>query len=364
MSKNKILAASILSVLAVSSCKKDKDNNVTPGVTTKTFTVPTTYNFANANYAPATARVKMAVELDAYLKTANAGTATVALDQTKVNNLWTNTSNPYSDASLNNPSYNLYEKMDNPSLYKSYVDSTVIYNNGITASQGTGGFVARGSNKIIVGPRGLEYGQAYIKGIMGSLFFKEAISLLKSAKAKAAKDTSAAQAAFDDAFGYLAVPVDYDTSKTYASTDANRPLLWGGYLAERGRAISAGGVLFNAFLKGRAAIGAYDSTVRNEQADIIMAKWEQLAAAAALHYVTSPTAPSAVGNYGNQLHALSEGFGFILALQYRADNSKLSDANYATLKNIISKDLYDLINQTDFPDLKTAQNILKTAYGL
>ena len=354
-------AAALLTLAAsVTSCKKDK--NTDPDV--KAYTVPSTYNFGNANYTTSTQRIKMAVELDTYLKTANAGSTLVPLDKTKADNLWNNANNPYSDASLNTSGINIITPMANASLFKSYVDSTIIYNNGTTASQGTGGFVPRGTNKIIVGPRGLEYSQAYTKGVMGSLFFKEAMRLLASVKAMDPKDTATAQAAWDQAFGYLAVPSDYDTSKTYASTDANRPLLWGGYLAERGKSIKAGGIIFSAFLKGRAAIGAYDKTVRNAQADTIMAKWEQLAAASALAYVTSPTASSAIGNLGTQFHALSEGFGFILALQYRSANSKLSAADFTTLNNIIHKDFYELINQTGFTDLTTAQNILKNTYGL
>ncbi len=354
-------AAALLTLAAsVTSCKKDK--NTDPDV--KAYTVPATYNFGNANYTTSTQRIKMAVELDTYLKTANAGSTLVPLDKTKADNLWNNANNPYSDASLNTSGINIITPMANVSLFKSYVDSSIIYNNGTTASRGTGGFVPRGTNKIIVGPRGLEYSQAYTKGVMGSLFFKEAMRLLASVKAMDPKDTATAQAAWDQAFGYLAVPSDYDTSKTYASTDANRPLLWGGYLAERGKSIKAGGIIFSAFLKGRAAIGAYDKTVRNAQADTIMAKWEQLAAASALAYVTSPTASSAIGNLGTQFHALSEGLGFILALQYRSANSKLSAADFTTLNNIIHKDFYELINQTGFTDLTTAQNILKNTYGL
>lgn len=349
-----------VAITTISSCKKDKNED--PSV--RAYTVPTTYSFGNADYASSTNRVKMAVELDSYLKKPNAGTATVSIDQAVIANMWTNTGNPFSDESLNKSGLNLKSVTAEESLYKAYADSVAIFNNGTVASQGTGGFIPRGANKIIVGPRGLEYGQAYTKGIMGALMFKEAVQLLTSVKTMNVKDTAAAQAAWDEAFGYLSVPQDYDTSKTYANTDPNRPLLWGGYLAERGKAIQAGGTIFAAFLNGRAAISGYDRTVRNEQVDIILNKWEQLAAAAALNYVTSPTSSSAVGNLGTQFHGLSEGFGFILSLQYRAATSKLSAADFTTLNNIIHKDFYDLTNQPGFTDLVTAQNILKNTYGL
>lgn len=351
------------SVLAFTSCKKE-EKNIDPSV--KAYSVPSTYNFANANLTQSSQLVKMSVEIDAYLKKPNTGALSniVAIDQTVLNNMFSNTGNPFTELALNSAGINITNYTSEASLYKAYADSVIKYNTGATASQGTGGFVARGANKIVVGPRGLEYGQAFTKGVMGALLFKEAVNTLLSIKNLKVADTAAAQAKWDAAFGMLSVPVDYDPTKTYANTDANRPLLWGGYLAERGKAISAGSILFNAFLKGRAAIGGYDASVRNEQIDIILAKWEQLAAAAALEYATSPTTAANVGNLGSQLHALSEGFGFIVAFKYRPANSKLSVSDYDKLKSIFNKDLYELIKDASFSDLKNAQSILKNTYGL
>lgn len=360
--KQTALAASAvaLALLAFSSCKKDEND----GPAVKEYSVPTTYNFANADYTKSSRLTKMTVEIDGYLKTANTGSTVVALDQSKLNNMFSNTGSPFANADLNTSGINVFAMTANAALYKAFADSVLVFNTGVNASQGVGGFVPRSANKIVVGPTGLEYGQAYVKGTMGALFFKQAVDLLTSVKSIAATDTLTAQAKWDEAFGYLSVPANYDTSITYASTDASRPLLWGGYLAERGKPIQAGGTIFQAFLKGRAAIGAYDVATRDAQVDIILAKWEQLAAAAALAYVTSPTASSSIGNLGTQFHALSEGFGFILSLQHRSSKSKLSEADYNTLYNIIHKDFYVLINQAGFTDLVTAQNILKTTYGL
>ncbi len=364
MNKNVLsVGALALAILSITSCKKDPVEPVDP-TPIKEYTVPTTYNFANTDYTKARQAVLMAVELDAYLKIANAGSTLVALDQNKINNMFANTGNPFTNTDLNSAGFNITSLTSDASLYKAYADSVVMFNTGVTASQGVGGFVPRGANKIVVGPNGVEYGQAFIKGTMGALMFKEAVALLNSVKSMSDADTAAAQKAWDAAFGYLSVPVNYDTSVVYQSADPLKPLLWGGYLAERGKAIQAGGTIFQAFLKGRAAIGGYDATVRNAQADIIMEKWEQLAAAAALNYVTAPTASSAIGNLGTQFHALSEGLGFIMAFKYRPANSKLSAADFQTLSNILHKDFYVLVNQSGFTDLVTAQNILKNTYGL
>lgn len=362
--KNMLRSGAAIAVLALaaSSCKKDDDSNNAPAV--RPYTVPATYSFSNAKYTSATQRAKMAIELDAYLKTANAGASVVALDAAKVTNMFENTNSPFSDASLNGTGVTLRASTINANLIKAYADSTVMYNVATPASQGVGGTVPRGSNKIIVGPRGVEYGQAYTKGIMSNLFFKEAVRLLTSVKAIAPLDTTRAQAAWDEAFGLLAIPADYDSSKSLPGSDPNRPLLWGGYLAERGKAIKAGGTMFQAFLKGRAAIGGFDVATRDQQVDIILDKWEQLAAAAALNYVTAPTASSAVGNLGTQLHALSEGLGFIMTLEHRSSRSKLSSADFNTLNTIIHKDFYTLINQPGFTDLVQAQTILRNTYGL
>jgi hypothetical protein len=141
-------------------------------------------------------------------------------------------------------------------------------------------------------------------------------------------------------------------------------MLWGGYLAERGKPIQAGGILFEAFRKGRAAIGAKDYPVRDQQVKIIQETWERLAGAAALAYVTIPQASASVGNLGTQFHALSEGYGFVLALKYRPANSKLTDANYQKLLAVLNTNFYTLVNEANFAKLKEAEAILKTTYNL
>lgn len=359
--RNKLYAVVLIlgATATVSSCKDDD-----AGTPVKPYTVPTTYSFTNANYTKSTQRVKMLLELDTYLKTANAGLTTVPLNQPKLDNMWANTGNPFADASLNTSGINIKDLTTDATLYKLHADSVLIYNTGTPAVQGTGGFLPRNTGKIIVGPRGMEYGQSFLKGTMGGFLFKEAVRILTAVKSMPALDTTTTQLAWDEAFGYLAVPANYDSSIAYPNTDPNRPLHWGGYLRERGRNIQAGGIIFGAFLKGRAAIGGYDVNVRNAQVDIILAKWEQLAAAAALAYVTMPTESASIGNYASQLHALSEGFGFVKALKYRPANSKLSVANFTILEGIMNKDFYALVGQAGFTDLKQAQNILKTTYGL
>jgi hypothetical protein len=356
------LAALALSgAIIMSSCSKD-DKNETPQ-----YNVPSTYSFDNVDYSSATIRVNMMVKLDAYMKK---GT-TVKLKQDTVNFMFNNTGNPFGDAALDASGLNLAEKTADAVIFKGYMDSVVVASqrNDVQAAEGASGYIPRGTGKIIVGANGNEYGQAALKGMMGGLFFKEAMTILS----KIPQDDNntvvpgqgtAMQHHWDEAFGYLAVPADYDSSRTYTSADANRPLLWGGYLAERGKAIQAGGILFEAFRKGRAAIGAKDYAVRDEAIKTIQRTWERLAAAAALAYVTQPQGSANIGNLGAQFHALSEGHGFIASLKYRAAGSKLSDADYQKLVTIMNTSFYTLVNESGFKSLNEAKDILTKTYSL
>jgi hypothetical protein len=346
--------------VAFTSCSEEDQESIPD------YSVPTTYNFTGADYSTSTNRIKMAVELNSYL---GSGSTTV-LDQTKANNLFNNTNAPFSNSALNTASVNLAEKTADATVYQGFINQHVTNSssNLTPAAPGKAGFIPRGTAKILVGPQGLEYNQALAKGMMGSLFFKEAMSIMATISgednAKVTENATAMQHRWDEAFGYLGVPADYDTAKVYASTDANRPLLWGGYLGERGKPIKAGGTLFEAFRKGRAAIAVKDYAVRDEQVKIIQETWEKLAAISALAYVTIPQASSSVGNLGTQFHALSEGYGFVLALKYRAAGSKLTDANYQKLLTILNTDFYTLVNEPGFVKLKEAETILKTVYNL
>lgn len=359
----KYTALVAFAVLSLASCKKDKVEEVIAP-----YDVPKTYNFSDAKYSSSTSRVRMWLEQNTYAGTGNTGAA--ALSATKANDFWNNTNNPFTDATLNTSGVNIAGKITDGPTFKAYFDGLVTTSQSLgatVASNGTAGFVNRtATGKIAVDAKGVEYTQAIAKGLMGSLLFKQAVDLLITVKTDATIELQKQH--FDEAFGYLAVPVNYDPNITYANTlpVAERPLAWGGYLAERGKDIKAGEIIFNAFLKGRAAIGAKDVKVRDEQINIILEKWEQLAAAAALAYVTSPTTGDVgLGALpGVKLHALSEGWGFIATFKYRPATSKLTAANFAKLNDIINTSFYTLLNEPGYPKLVEAQGILKATYGL
>ncbi|WP_345209655.1 DUF4856 domain-containing protein [Mucilaginibacter gynuensis] len=354
----------LASALVMTSCSKDDSNDIE---TIAPYTVPTTYNFADANYASSTQRVKMALELNSYLGSA----LTTTITTEKANDYFNNTNNPFTtDATLNTSGVKLADKTADATTFTGYFTQQAANStkNTVEATNGTAGYVIKGTAKRLVSATGLEYNQAVAKGMMGALFFKEALNILAAVpndnNTTVTNGTTAMQRHWDEAFGYLSVPVDYDPERTYANTDAIRPLLWGGYLAERGKGIEAGKVIFNAFLKGRAAIGAKDYAVVKEQITIIQNKWEQLVAAAALAYVTIPTNAVSVGDLPTQFHALSEAYGFISCFKYRPASSKLSAADFQKLTATINTNFYTLVNEAGFTKLVEAQTLLKTVYGL
>ena len=74
--------------------------------------------------------------------------------------------------------------------------------------------------------------------------------------------------------------------------------------------------LYDAFKHGRAAIVAGDYTVRDEQAEIVKTKLSQIIGRKAADYLNSGAGKIEDGKWADAHHALSEGWGFILSLQF------------------------------------------------
>ena len=354
-----------LALFIFTSCDKDSDGpNITP------YTVPAAYTFENVNYTEATTHVKMLDGINKYLGKAQSSMDKVPLEQSKIDNLWTNTGNAFDTAWLNTSGTSLSEITSDAPTFKAYLDALVALSaQDLTpAADGTPGYIARNAGKILVSEKGLEYVQAFQKGMMGAALFKQAMDLLTevplsdNSTVVAGEGTEMAHK-FDLAYGYFSLPTNYDTSAEFASNNRPGLLFWGNYIRERGLYIQAHDIIWKAFRTGRAAIAAKDMPEVNEQVAIIKEYWEKVAAAAAWAYITIPQ--SSAGNLASQFHALSEGVGFIAALKYRPQTSKLTDAQYQELVNIFGPDanLYDLVEDPSFTQLNAAKEILRTAYG-
>ncbi|THU31115.1 DUF4856 domain-containing protein [Niastella caeni] len=363
MNKRTLILTAVAFSLFATSC--DKDDDIAP------YTVPAAYNFDNVEFAEATATVNMWSGFQSYL-----GKSTSRqLSQDTVNYLWNNTNSaftaefisnlPNTAGQLNSSGFNLASKTSEPNVIKAMADSMVKVSQFYNTAGGEGIPGKQGSR--LFNYSGFEFNQGVAKGLMGAMALARVIHHL-DASVSADNSTlilgkgTAMQHEWDMAFGYVGIPTNYDTSKAYINTDVNRPLALGGYFAERGKYIKAGGIIFEAFRKGRAAIAAKDYAVRDAAIATIKEYLEKAIAAACYYYVTHP---QAITDRPAQLHELSEGKGFVIALKFRAANSKLTTANYQTLVSIlgIDQNAYPLIKDASFTKLKQVQQILTSAYG-
>ena len=76
-------------------------------------------------------------------------------------------------------------------------------------------------------------------------------------------------------------------------------------------------VIYDAFKLGRAAIVAGDYTLRDEQAAIIQEHMDKIIAQKAIDYLTGGAETISSGSpREDSFHGLSEGYGFVLSLQF------------------------------------------------
>lgn len=365
--KNTRLALLSALLIFAASCKKDDTPTIQP------YTVPTTYNFTNVEYKEAAARVSLSLGMGTYLGRAT----TRQLSQDTINYLWNNTNNaytsefvvnlPYAFDALNTSGLNIPSKMADAAIFKAFADSMVVISSkrNNTGSQGVAGKV--GSR--VVNYRGLEFNQLVVKGFFGGLSIYNVVAHLNKAanddnKTVNAGTGTAMQHDWDLAFGYIGLPISYDSSINYTAapnnTNPERPLGIGAYFYERARPIKAGGTVFEAFRKGRAAIGANDYAVRDAAANTIKEYLEKTLAAAAYAYLSLSKTRTADAD---RFHDFSEATGFMLALKYRP-TTMLSAQAYQELLDILNADFWTLSDATLLNNKVTAaQAKLVAAYG-
>jgi len=373
MMRKRLLIATLTlgSVVTFTSCDKDDDAPVIPP-----YTIPATYTFDNVKNSEASASVAMWLGFTGYL-----GKSTGRqLSQDSVNYLWNNTNNSFTSEVVANLSVTpadlnamttvkLSARTTEALTIKTFADSMVKVSQYYNTPGGPG--IAGKQGSRLFNYTGLEFNQAVAKGLMGSFAMAKIFEHLDKSKTAdnntvVAGQGTAMQHEWDMAFGYVAIPKENyidrtkDTVFAFAGTNPNRPLAIGGYFRERGQYIKAGQKVYDAFIKGRAAIGAKDYVVRDAAIATIKEFVEKTLAAAAYAYVSSPQTGTDVPT---KLHALSEGYGFVVALKYRPATSKLGATQYQTLVDIMNTNFYTLLGDASFVKLKQVQSVLSTAYG-
>ena len=121
---------------------------------------------------------------------------------------------------------------------------------------------------------------------------------------------------WDEAFGYLYGQEDNPARADLGSSPQGNGTTLNKYFKKINDSNSPGlaQVVFDAFKLGRAAIVAGDYELRDAQARIIMMNLSKVVGYKAVDYLNGYMDKKAAGNPADAVHALSEGYGFILSL--------------------------------------------------
>ncbi|MDF2436321.1 MAG: hypothetical protein K0Q95_697 [Bacteroidota bacterium] len=335
----RFLTLGLVTALTFSACKKDKDEEPTPtnpSTPAPSYNVPLTYSFSNVDYTTSTQRLAMLSEITTYIRTTHSATAAPILDAQKLKDMFENVNNQFTDATLNTSGISLKEKSSNEIMFNTALDAN--FNDAVTAStnasanptastayNGYAGKLISGTRYILVDTAGIEYKEFAEKGIMGSVLYSQAMTILNSIatfdNVTVNNGRTAQEQVWDEAFGYFGVPIDFPTNTVGLKN-------WGSYCNSVSNALggtpTVNKTIMDAWLKGRAAISNKDNAGRDAAKATIVATWEKVVAARFISYVKSAkTNASAQASFN---HNLSEAIGFINDLKYNPAKT-ISDAD-------------------------------------
>ncbi len=312
--KSTMLFGLLLGGLLLNGCKEDNND----------YTVPTTYDFENVDYSGQTTRIAMLEELGNYAKSASVVNAT-ALDADVMKNMFSNSNNPFADANLNSADKQLKSKTvaSETAIFEEVMDSLAAasaFSSNTSPSNGQAGVVQSndGTKSYLVNANGMELAQIIEKGLMGACFYYQATAVyLGAGKMDVDNENvvpgegTAMEHHWDEAFGYLGVPVDFPINTTNLK-------FWGKYTNGRNSTLGNAATLMNALIAGRAAISAKDLGTRDVKITEVRRQWELVCAATAIHYLNTANADFSTDE-AVKLHALSEAYAFIYSLKWGGD---------------------------------------------
>jgi len=322
---------------------------------------PDSYSFtrdgvSTVYYTGQSARLEMAKELGSALNTSS-------FTETQINTMF-NDGNGFTNSTLDTSG----KKVGNKTGASTYSSATIkpLFDGWITdatsnvfpawnsdASAGVAGQItdADGGRTVRVNSKGLELNQVFMKGLIGAFAADQIINnYLTNSKLDGAKDDNDAgvlhytspnateanvtkmEHYWDEGFGYL-YGLD---NQTYP--ELGKGVLLNKYLIkveddEPGVAKK----IYDAFALGRAAIVAKNYTLRDEQAQIVKAELSKVIGYKAAYYLRSGGAKKTAGKTADAFHALSEGYGFILSLQFTQDQDGVPYMTNTEVNSMLSE---------------------------
>ena len=345
--KKSTLFALIVSTSFFVSCSDDDQPIDEP---TFNYTTPETYTFerngvSTVDYSGQKSRILMLDEMGNYIK--NQAASGNIVDDNLLSQMYVNTNNSFANADLNSSGKQLSNKTaasydyftlfqgggstaeqlaTRVSFQSTFIDANAA-SKGNTAAAGVAGYYIDGSSKRLFAANGLEPQQVFLKGMMGACLLDQVVNnYISVAKLDAGANTenntnkvleanqtyTTMEHAWDEAYGYIyGADVITETSASYK--------YWSSYINQVNADTDFNTVKQNidlAFRKGRAAILANDYKTRDAQANIIKENIALVPAVRAVYYLQEGKAKLTTDGGAKAFHALSEAYGFIIALRY------------------------------------------------
>lgn len=359
------LSAILLLVLFVSACQTTEEIP---------WETPATYEFlrngqSTVSYSGQTDRLDHLTAMKSLMNQANGG---AAIDGSDLTDMYANTGGDGGGNFTFTSSKQLRDKTASgealvlDGLMTSMGTSS---QTGGTASNGQSGLLVRegSGSTILVNDKGQEYTQMIEKGIMGATFYYQITSVYLSDErvGNSVNNTDIVEGAnhtamehhWDEAFGYLGVPVDFRSD--WPSDRNGETRFLGSYIRGRDALLGSGDILMEAFKRGREAIVRKDYDERDAQRDIIYFELEKVFAATAIHYINAALA--SLDDDGEFFHTLTECYAFIKGLNF-SPRATLSEGEITALLISISDASFNLWNASQ-SGLNNAKDSLSDAFG-
>jgi len=359
----KLLVASML-IATNFSCSSDDDQVIT---TPNEVIAPDTYVFerqgeSTVSYGGQTARLDMAASLFGKLNDENVdgasllqmfedGTGFTAEDGASQDQIDAINALNSSGKKLGNKTAAYGDASVQPKIagflteYAENVSTNFNVDAGIGVS---GSHTGSGGRTVRINEKGMELNQVFAKSLIGALVMDQVaygyLSEVKigddvdnDASALGAGEYTTMEHHFDEGLGYV---YGQESDITTASTPQGNGILFNKYLKKVNESEEPGLAteIYDAFKLGRAAIVASNSEVRDEQAEIVKTKMSRVILHKAAHYLRGAAEAKAAADvdYADYFHGLSEGYGFILSLQFTYDSDGMNYFSHSEVETMLS----------------------------
>ncbi len=368
--KNLIFKSMFLSLaIFVFSCDSDNDNN-----DSNTIVAPDSYEFtrngeSSVSFSGQTTRLMQAEELYAALNSSEATETGLDL----MFNGDSNGSAGFADASLNGTSKIIGSKTAASTLAGSATTkarfdnmitdfaTNVVPNWGSDAGVGQAGAISTpdGAKTYHLNAQGQEIDQLFFKGLIGAFTLDQIVNnyihpnQLDSGTRIDDNDNDVLSGdnnytdmehKWDEGFGYL-YGLEGDNLASAGTTPSGSGSLLMKYFKkvndEGGYEPGIAQTVYDAFIMGRTAIVNKDYALRDQQAAIIKVELSKVIGYYAIHYMNDFVSKLEAGNVAGAHHSISEGWGFLLSLQFTNNGNDEPFMDKATVEYFLDNYMAD-----------------------